>query len=80
MSTDPGSGLRPKKIPPEGLRIPESLKTRMPDGQFALPIGSQFDVFSHAVRENSIPGIRFTIVPQQYRLREVADEYIYLGR
>ena len=75
-----GNGSADELVPYNGTRIPESLKTRMPDGQFALPIGSQFDVFSHAVRENSIPGIRFTIVPQQYRLREVADEYIYLGR
>jgi hypothetical protein len=75
-----GNGSPEEVVPYNGTRIPETVKTRLPGGQFALPIGSQFDVFSHAVRENSIPGIRFEIVPRQYKLRDVADEYIYLGR
>jgi hypothetical protein len=75
----PGNGSTEELVPYNGTRIPESA-TRLPGGQYALPIGKEFDVFSHAVRENSIPGIRFEIVPRQYKLKDVADEYIYLGR
>jgi hypothetical protein len=74
-----GNGSTEELVPYNGTRIPE-MATRLPGGQYALPIGKEFDAFSHAVRENSIPGIRFEIVPRQYRLKDVADEYIYLGR
>jgi hypothetical protein len=76
----PGSGSTDELVTYNGTRIPEVAKAKMPSGQYALPIGSQFNVFSHALRENSIPGLRFELTPRDYRLPDLADLYVYLGR
>jgi hypothetical protein len=76
----PGSGSTDELVTYNGTRIPEIAKAKMPSGQYALPVGPEFSVFSHPLRENSIPGLRFELTPRDYRLQDLADLYVYLGR
>ena len=76
----PGSGSTDELVTYSGTRIPDLARNRFPTGQFALPVGAEFNVFSQPLRENSIPGLRFALTPHDYRLEDLADAYIYLGR
>lgn len=46
---------------------------------FALHIDERFDFLHDPFYESSGPGMNLEILPQGYRLRDVADAYVYLG-
>ena len=76
----PGKGSSDELVPYTGTRIPETARNVLPSGPWAVAINEIFGPFSRAIEENSIPGLSFQISPRQYRLHDVADGYIYLGR
>lgn len=45
----------------------------------AVAIDEHFDFIRDPVLENAGPGIELDIGPRDYRLREIADAYVYLG-
>jgi hypothetical protein len=47
---------------------------------FGLRITSAFDHLRQPIREARTPGLEFSINPRDYRLRDVGDGYINLGR
>jgi hypothetical protein len=66
-------------VPFTGTRLTEEAKSALPDGIYALPVNEQFDFLSRPIRENSGPGFTFSIMPRQYRLKDVADLYVHFG-
>lgn len=57
------------------------LRKRLPEATrpFALTIDSRFDFLRAPLRAASIPGLELKLQPNDYRLQDVADGYIYLG-
>lgn len=75
-----GSGSPAELVPYTGTRLPQAAESVLTGGAFALPVTESFDFVSRPVQENGMPGLRFEIVPRSYRLKDVADLYVYLGR
>jgi hypothetical protein len=63
-----------------GTRFYESLRRAddLPD-RFGVRIDESLDGVIRPIRATSAPGITVDIVPQDYRLRDVADVYVLLG-
>ena len=76
----PGSGSAGELVPFTGTRLPEVAQGVLPDGRYALPVGDAFDFLSRPVQENGMPGLTFEFLPRNYRLKDAADLYVYLGR
>jgi erythromycin esterase-like protein len=77
----PGSGSQAVELVPyNGTRIPKAAESVMPPGRYALPVNDAFDFVSRPVQENGMPGLHFEIAPRNYRMKDVSDLYVYLGR
>lgn len=63
-----------------GTRLQDLAEGSIPGGNYALPIGTEFDFLSNPIAEHTAPGLSFDIWPHNYRLRDAADLYIHLGR
>lgn len=46
---------------------------------FALTVDTRFDFLARPIREPRAPGLELTLVPRDYRLRDLVDGYIFLG-
>jgi hypothetical protein len=57
------------------------LRKRLPDATrpFALAIDNRFDFLRSPIRATVAPGLEMKFRPNNYRLQDVADGYIYLG-
>lgn len=62
-------------------RVYDFLRKYLPDPSrpFALAIDGRFDFLEAPIRAVTAPGLEITFRPNKYRLRDVADGYIYLG-
>lgn len=62
-------------------RVYDFLRKRLPDATrpFALTIDSRFDFLRAPIRATTPPGLEITFRPDNYRLQDVADGYIFLG-
>jgi hypothetical protein len=79
MVDAPGTGSADELIAFTGSRLPIEAETVLPAGRYALLVNDAFNFLSRPLRENPVPGVSFDIMPRQYRLKDVADEYIHLG-
>jgi hypothetical protein len=57
------------------------LRKRLPDATrpFALAVDGRFDFLRAPIRATAVPGLEMRIQPNNYRLQDVADAYIFLG-
>lgn len=57
------------------------LRERLPRNQpaFALRVDERFDFLDEPIRPVRAPGLTLRVEPEGYRLRDVADAYVYLG-
>jgi hypothetical protein len=57
------------------------LRKRLPDATrpFALTVDERFDFLRAPIRATGAPGLEMRISPNNYRLQDVADGYIFLG-
>jgi hypothetical protein len=62
-----------------GTRLPEEAESVLPAGRYSLRVNDRFDFLSRPIRESTAPGLTFDILPHDYRLKSVADDYIHLG-
>lgn len=62
-------------------RVYDFLRKRLPDASrpFALTVDGHFDFLTAPIRTVTPPGLEITLRPENYRLQDVADGYIYLG-
>jgi hypothetical protein len=44
-----------------------------------VSVTSEFDYLHNPITEKKSPGIEFSVLPRDYKLRDVADGYINLG-
>jgi hypothetical protein len=63
-----------------GTRVAGVLEEAGVRRRFGLRVTSAFDHLRQPIREARTPGIEFGINPRDYRLRDVGDGYINLGR
>jgi hypothetical protein len=75
----PGAGAAEEFVPYNGTRLVEAARTVLPAGRYALRANTGFDFLSRPIQENPVPGTSFDILPANYRLKDVIDEYIHLG-
>jgi hypothetical protein len=57
------------------------LRKRLPDATrpFALTVDGRFDFLRAPLRATAVPGLEMKLRPDNYRLQDVADGYIFLG-
>lgn len=62
-------------------RVFDIFHDKLPDlaPPFALHINERFDFLDDPIYASAGPGLTLEILPHDYRLRDVADAYIYLG-
>lgn len=62
-------------------RVFDLFRARLSDvpAPFALHVDERFDFLREPFYESTGPGINLEILPRGYRLRDVADAYVYLG-
>lgn len=75
----PGAGSPDEFVPFTGTRLGEEVKALLPAGRYSLRINDAFDFLTRPIRENPVPGTSFDLFPRNYRLKDVADQYIHLG-
>lgn len=63
-----------------GTRVAGVLEEAGVRHRFGSRITSAFDHLRQPIREARTPGLEFAITPRDYRLRDVGDAYINLGR
>lgn len=58
-----------------------ALRERLPRdaAAFALRVDERFDFLDEPIRPVRVPGLTLRVEPKGYRLRDVADAYVYLG-
>src|SRR5688500_8391517 len=66
-------------VPFLGTRVAEVLQEQGVRKRFAASITSDFDYLRSPIVEKKSPGIEFSVLPRDYKLRDVADGYINLG-
>lgn len=62
-------------------RVYDFLRRRLPETTrpFALAVDDRFDFLRAPIRATTAPGLEMRIRPNDYRLQDVADGYIFLG-
>ncbi|HEX7050407.1 MAG TPA: hypothetical protein VF188_09420 [Longimicrobiales bacterium] len=62
-------------------RVAELLRRNLPEitAPFALRVDDRFDFLHRPILEVGAPGLGLTLRPDDYRLRDLVDGYIYLG-
>lgn len=62
-------------------RVFDFFRSRLPDvpAPFALHVDERFDFLRDPFYASSGPGMNLEILPRGYRLRDVADAYVFLG-
>jgi|GEM_PF-478179 len=62
-------------------RVYDFLRKHLPDATrpFALTVDGRFDFLEAPIRSVTAPGLEIAFRPNDYRLRDVADGYIFLG-
>lgn len=77
----PGAAGSGREIAPYvGTRVAVVLEKAGVRGRLGLRVTSAFDHLRQPIREARTPGIEFGVNPRDYRLRDVVDGYINLGR
>jgi hypothetical protein len=76
----PSVGAASREIVPFlGTRVAEVLQGQGVRKRFGASVTSDFDYLRNPITEKKSPGIDFSVLPRDYKLRDVADGYINLG-
>lgn len=77
----PAAAVTGREVAPYlGTRVAGVLEKSGIRKRFAVPAGPEFDELERPVLEPRTPSMEFGVNPREYRLRDVADAYINLGR
>ena len=77
----PSASASARQVAPySGTRVAGVLEEQGIRGPLGMNVTPDFDYLRQPLIEKQTPGIEFDVLPRDYRLRDVADGYVNLGR